>query len=123
MSQTDEFDKLILELTQKELDDEIIRFRNIKNRASDFVQINLVVAGVLATVLSVAIGQNIHLSGLQRGLMGIGSVLLMLSVIVSLVSVAPRRLKALDVATFDRKHRNEAKADQMDYLIGTLAAW
>jgi hypothetical protein len=115
-----EYERVVLELAERRFDEESARGRTLRDRASNLIQIDLVVLGVFTAVVMDSIANHIALAPYQESLSGLGVVLPLVSILFSISVLWPARRTVFDIVTFDERHREEPEAEKFDVLIGTL---
>jgi hypothetical protein len=115
-----EYERVVLELAERRFDEESTRGRTLRDRASNLIQIDLVVLGVFTAIVMDAIVNHITLAWYQQSLSWVGIAFPLASVLISMWVLWPSRRTVFDIVTFDERHHDEADEEKFDVLIGTL---
>lgn len=117
MSRDEKYDEVVLDFAKQRIQDETDRAQTLRDRASALIQIDLVLLGVLVTVLT-AIGARATYSSIQIFLFSLGIVLPLASTMICIWVLTPMKKRVFDIARFDELHGQDR--DRMDALLGTL---
>jgi len=120
MGDITEYDKTVLRLAEQRIEHELSRSKTARDRASNLIQINLVVLGVFTSIMLGIIGKPINFTAEQTYLVLFGISFLSLSMFLSLITIWPSKGLVFDIVSFDKKHYGKETSEKFDILVKTL---
>jgi hypothetical protein len=110
-----EYDKLVIDLVKDRIEQTLTKDNNIRDRAINFTQINLVLMGIVTVIITIMVQYKIPLNPDRLISVSAVMVLATLSVFFCLIVIWPSKLSSFDIFKFDKRHHS----DKLLYQIGT----